>query len=67
MEKLKKWFNRNRSEIATITLFISAILSCANLFSGIGDIGVTTITCCMTSIGIIILIYDHKKEVNNEN
>ena len=64
--KFKNWFNNNRNPIATIFFFISALLFCANLFSGICSNTITIIGCCLVSMGTVIMLYDYKKEKEND-
>lgn len=64
--KFKNWFNNNRNSVVTIFCFISALLFCANLFSGICSNTITIIGYCLVSIGIVIMLYDYKKEKENE-
>ena len=58
MKKIKAWFKSNKSNIAIIILFLSSLLLCANLFSGISDPVITIIGCVFTITGMGIVISD---------
>ncbi len=67
MQKIRKWFNSNRSVIAVTLFLISLVLSCFNLFARLHNSTLTFVTFIILGCGGGIMIYDIKKREKNED
>lgn len=58
MKSLKNWFNKNRSNIAIIFFITSIIILTTSLATKNIQPWITTLGCAMTTIGMILTLYD---------
>ena len=59
-KKINNWFNRNRSAVAMVMFIASIVLSCFNIFAKVNSMSITAFTCCLTAMGMVIVIYDYQ-------
>lgn len=57
-EKFRNWFNNHRNDIAITLFIISIIILIISLVTKIENPIITIIGCTMTSVGIVLTLYD---------